>query len=100
MQVRAEQIKDHLKHELKPVYLVAGDEPLQVIEVADAIREQSIVNGFSERQIMSVDQQFDWGSLYEAGGELSLFAEKKILDMRLTSCKIGVGGSKAMKAYF
>ena len=99
MQVRAEQIKDHLKHELKPVYLVTGDEPLQVMEVADAIRERAAQHGFSERDIMSVDPQFDWSGLQEAGGALSLFAEKKLLDMRLTSSKIGAAGSKAMKAY-
>ncbi|MGB0846005.1 MAG: DNA polymerase III subunit delta [Thiolinea sp.] len=99
MQVRAEQIRDHLKQELKPVYLITGDEPLQVMEVADAVREQAAKRGFTERDILSVDPQFDWSVLHEAGGALSLFAEKKLLDMRLTSCKIGASGSKAMKAY-
>lgn len=99
MQVRAEQIKEHLQKDFKSVYLVTGDEPLQVMEVADAVRAQASANGFTERDIMNVDPQFDWGSLYEAGSSLSLFAEKKLLDMRLTSCKIGTAGSKAMKAY-
>lgn len=99
MQVRAEQIKDHLKHELKPVYLVSGDEPLQVMETADAIREQATQSGFVERDILSVDQQFDWGLLLEAGESMSLFGGNKLLDMRLTSCKIGAAGSKALKRY-
>ncbi|MEZ5535727.1 MAG: DNA polymerase III subunit delta [Thiolinea sp.] len=99
MQVRAEQITEHLKHELKPVYLVSGDEPLQVMETADAIREQATAAGFVERDILSVDAQFDWSLLLEAGESLSLFGGKKLLDMRLNSCKIGTAGSKAMKHY-
>ncbi|CAA6811259.1 MAG: DNA polymerase III delta subunit (EC, partial [uncultured Thiotrichaceae bacterium] len=99
MQVRAEQIKDHLKHELKPVYLVSGDEPLQVMETADAIREQATAAGFVERDILSVDQQFDWSLLLEAGESLSLFGGNKLLDIRLSSCKIGAAGSKALKHY-
>ncbi len=99
MQVRAEQIKEHLQKDFKLVYLITGDEPLQVMEVADAVREQAVARGFTEREIMSVDPQFDWSILYEAGSSLSLFAEKKLLDMRLSSCKIGAAGSKAMKSY-
>jgi DNA polymerase-3 subunit delta len=99
MQVRAEQISEHLKHGLKPVYLVSGDEPLQVMETADAIREQATAAGFTERDILSVDTQFDWNLLLEAGESLSLFGGNKLLDMRLSSCKIGTAGSKAMKHY-
>nr|CAA6812439.1 MAG: DNA polymerase III delta subunit (EC [uncultured Thiotrichaceae bacterium] len=99
MQVRAEQIKEHLKHELKSVYLISGDEPLQVMEAADAIREQATAAGFVERDILSVDGQFDWSLLLEAGESLSLFGGNKLLDMRLSSCKIGAAGSKAMKRY-
>ncbi len=99
MQIRAEQINEHLRKDFKPVYLVTGDEPLQVMEVADAVRAQAQAQGFTEREIMPVDPQFDWGRLYEAGQSLSLFADKKLLDMRLSSCKIGTAGSKALKAY-
>ncbi|PIE00858.1 MAG: DNA polymerase III subunit delta [Thiothrix nivea] len=99
MQVRAEQITEHLQHGIKPVYLISGDEPLQVMETADTIREQATASGFSERTILSVDEQFDWSVLAEAGESLSLFSGKQLLDMRLSSCKIGVAGSKAMKHY-
>lgn len=99
MQVRAEQIREHLSRELKPVYLVSGDEPLQVMETADAIREQAQQSGFVERDILSVDAQFDWNLLLEAGEALSLFGGNKLLDMRLSSCKIGAAGSRAMKHY-
>ncbi|MEZ5478878.1 MAG: DNA polymerase III subunit delta [Thiolinea sp.] len=99
MQVRAEQINEHLKLGLKPVYLISGDEPLQVMEVADAVRSYAREHGFAERDILTVDNQFDWNVLLEASSALSLFAEKKLLDMRLGSSKIGTAGSKAMQHY-
>ena len=85
MQVRPEQIDEHLKHNLAPVYLITGDEPLQVMETADAVRRAAAKQGFSERDVLSVDPQFDWSSLYDAAGALSLFAERKLLDAYLQS---------------
>lgn len=99
MQVRAEQITEHLRLGLKPVYLISGDEPLQVMEVADAVRTAAKQQGFSEREVLNVDAQFDWSVLLAAGEALSLFSEQKLLDLRLNSCKIGAAGSKAMQHY-
>ncbi len=99
MQVRAEQINEHLQLGLKPVYLVSGDEPLQVMEVAEAIRKHAAAQGFAERDVLSVDAQFDWGVLLAAGEALSLFAQKKLLDVRLPTCKVGTAGSKALQQY-
>ncbi|MDQ5767605.1 DNA polymerase III subunit delta [Thiothrix subterranea] len=99
MQVRAEQIEDHLRHTLASVYLISGDEPLQVMETADAIRKAAAAKGFSERDVMTVDTQFDWGTLYDAAGALSLFSDKKLLDMRLPTCKAGQSGTKALQHY-
>ncbi|PID50658.1 MAG: DNA polymerase III subunit delta [Proteobacteria bacterium] len=99
MQVRAEQIETHLQQGLKSVYLITGEEPLQVMEVADAVRKQAQVAGFTEREVLTVDHQFDWGVLLEASEALSLFSSKKLLDMRWHSCKIGAAGSKALQQY-
>ncbi len=99
MQVRAEQIEEHLRHTLAPVYLIAGDEPLQVMETADAIRKAALAHGFSERDVLSVDPQFDWNVLYDAAGALSLFSDKKLLDVRMQTCKAGQSGSKALQHY-
>ncbi|MBO0611878.1 DNA polymerase III subunit delta [Thiothrix fructosivorans] len=99
MQVRADQIEEHLRHTLASVYLVSGDEPLQVMETADAIRKAAASKGFSERDVLTVDAQFDWGALYDAAGALSLFADKKLLDVRMTTCKAGVSGTKALQHY-
>lgn len=99
MQVRAEQITEHLRLGLKPVYLISGDEPLQVMEVADAVRTAAKQQGFSEREILNVDAQFDWSLLSAASEALSLFSEQKLIDLRLNSCKIGAAGSKALQQY-
>lgn len=99
MQVRAEQIEEHLRHTLAPVYLISGDEPLQVMETADAIRKAAAQRGFSERDVLSVDAQFDWGVLYDAAGSLSLFSDKKLLDVRMQTCKAGQSGTKALQHY-
>ncbi|MFZ1388134.1 MAG: DNA polymerase III subunit delta [Thiolinea sp.] len=99
MQVRAEQITEQLRLGLKPVYLISGDEPLQVMEVADAVREAAKQQGFSEREILNVDAQFDWSVLLAASEALSLFSQQKLLDLRLNSCKIGAAGSKAIQHY-
>lgn len=99
MQVRAEQITEQLRLGLKPVYLISGDEPLQVMEVADAVRHAAQQQGFSEREILHVDAQFDWSVLLAASEALSLFSQQKLLDLRLNTCKIGTAGSKAMQQY-
>ena len=38
MRLRVEQLAKHLQNDLLPVYLVAGDEPLQQDECLDALR--------------------------------------------------------------
>jgi DNA polymerase-3 subunit delta len=99
MRLRPEQLPDHLKQTLMPVYLVTGDEPLQVMEACDQVRTKAIKQGFPEREILSVESGFDWGSLHSASSSLSLFAEKKLLDLRLPTGKPGQQGSKALQAY-
>lgn len=99
MQVRAEQIEEHLRHQLAPVYLIAGDDPLQVMEAADAVRKAAQAQGFSERDVLSVDPQFDWNVLYDSASALSLFADRKLLDLRMPTCKAGQVGSKALQHY-
>ena len=64
--LRIDQLKGNLKQSLVPVYLLSGDETLLVEESADAIRQQALQNGFSERERYHVDNQFDWNLLLAA----------------------------------
>ena len=88
-----------LAKSLAPVYLIAGDEPLQKMEAADAIRAAAQKRGFSERQVIDVEAGFDWSKLEAEAAAMSLFAEKKIIDLRLPSGKPGRDGSKAIANY-
>lgn len=99
MRLRPEQLQAHLTKSLAPVYLISGDEPLQLQEAADAIRTAARTQGFSERQVLHVESSFDWGVLAAEANALSLFAERKIIDLRLPSAKPGDKGSKALVEY-
>jgi len=99
MRIKPDFLSNDLKKSLHPVYLLTGDEPLQVIESADDIRAVARQQGFSERQVFHVDQSFDWGQLLQEANSMSLFAEKKILELRFTSTKLGDAGSKALSEY-
>ena len=99
MRLRAEQLAADLGKRLLPIYLVSGDEPLQVNEAADAIRAAARAQGFDERQVLQAETGFDWSSLAAAGDSLSLFAARKLIELRLPSAKPGDAGSKALVAY-
>lgn len=96
MQIKPDQLLSHLSQKLAPVYLVAGDEELLVQEAADAVREQARKSGFLERDILTMERGFKWDKLSQAGESMSLFAEKKIIDLRLPTGKPGRDGGKAL----
>jgi len=95
MQLPAEQIAAHLRKGLAPVYLVSGDEPLLAQEVLDAIRAAARAAGF-EREVYTVDAGFDWDGFYNATREGSLFASRRLLDLRLPSGKPGEAGGAVL----
>ncbi len=99
MKVRPDQLKQHLKKDLQAIYFVAGDEPLQVIESADTIRAACREKGFSEREVMDVDAHFDWNQLLDAGNSMSLFAEQRILELRMPTGKPGKTGAQVLQEY-
>ena len=96
MKIRPEQLKSHLLKNLLPVYVVSGDEPLLAQESADAVRHEARKQGFSGREVFHGDGNFDWGSLHNEANALSLFAEKKIIEVKITNGKPGDKGSKAL----
>jgi DNA polymerase-3 subunit delta len=85
--------------ELKPVYLLAGEEHLLVLEAADALRARARALGYAEREILDVDQRFDWNALAQSASAMSLFAQRKLIDLRLPSGRPGVEGSAAIVEY-
>jgi DNA polymerase-3 subunit delta len=99
VQLRAEQLAGHLAKALAPVYAVHGDEPLLALEAADAVRAAARKRGFTERQVFEPGRGFDWSEFAHAVQSLSLFAEKKVIELRLPSGKPGAPGAEALAAY-
>ena len=99
MKLAPAQLAKHLQGGLAPVYIVSGDDPLLCQEAADAIRSAARQQGFDERQVFSADASFDWGTLLQAGASMSLFAEKRLLELRLPSGKPGDKGAAALIEY-
>ncbi|MEN8204880.1 MAG: DNA polymerase III subunit delta [Pseudomonadota bacterium] len=99
MQLKPEQVDTHLRKQLAPIYFISGDEPLRVMEAADAVRAAARGQGYDERDVLAVQAGFDWDSLMSEAGNLSLFSQRRVLDLRLPTGKPGAEGSKALRAY-
>lgn len=87
MKLNPAQLAKHLQGTLAPVYVVSGDEPLLCQEACDAIRAATRAQGFSERQVFNAEANFDWGNLLQASASLSLFADKRLLEVRIPGGK-------------
>ncbi len=99
MRLRNDQLAVSLKKSLAPVYFLTGDEPLQMGEAADLVRTSARAQGYTEREVLDHSPNFDWNALSGAADSLSLFGEQRILDLRLSSAKVGAEGAKALTAY-
>lgn len=99
MQLKGEQLTAHLERDLKPVYVVYGDEPLLVVEAADAIRAAARRGGFDEREVLTAISGFNWVELHHAAGNMSLFGGRTVIDLRIPTGKPGRDGSAAIQDY-
>lgn len=99
MQLKGESLAAHLQGELQPVYLVYGDEPLLVIEAADAVRAAARRRGFDEREVLTAIAGFNWNDLHHAAGSLSLFGGRTLIDLRIPTGKPGREGGAALQEY-
>jgi len=95
----ARQLLAQLNESLAACYLLAGDEPLQLQECADAIRQQAKAQGHSEREVLHADGRFDWNRLFASAGTLSLFADKRLIEVHLPDGKAGAKGAKALSEF-
>lgn len=83
MKLSPVQLSAHLTKTLLPVYVVAGEEPLLLEESLDAIRAAARRQGYSEREVFDVERGFDWSRVIESCGSMSLFAARKIVEIRM-----------------
>jgi len=97
MRVDSEQLARHLARGLKSLYVVFGEELLLALEAADRVRAAALERGYDERRVLFVESGFDWGEVAMVGNSLSLFASRRVLDLRIPSGKPGKDGSEALQ---
>ncbi len=99
MNIPADRLPDQLARGLAALYVVVGDEPLAAQEAADAIRAAARAAGHSERNVYTVQGRYNWQGIFAGGDNLSLFAERRLTEIRIPSGKPGVDGAKALETY-
>jgi DNA polymerase-3 subunit delta len=97
VRIDSEQLPQHLGRGLKPLYTIVGEEMLLALEAADRIRAKSLEAGHDERRVLTAEPGFDWGELDMLGNSLSLFAPKRVIDLRIPGGKPGKDGSEALQ---
>ena len=98
MQLALNQLSGHLAKGVRSLYVLHGDEPLLQQEAQDAIRAAARAAGYTERSSYTVaGAHFDWSAVLAAGGSLSLFADRQIVEIRIPSGKPGKDGSAALQ---
>ena len=97
-QISLSQLAAHLAKGLRPLYTLHGDEALLQQEALDAIRAVARAQGYTERSSFTVaGAHFDWSAVLAAGGSLSLFADRQIVEIRIPSGKPGKDGGAALQ---
>ncbi|PLW83818.1 DNA polymerase III subunit delta [Kineobactrum sediminis] len=100
MQLKPEQLRQHLQQQCLPVYLLHGEETLLVQECADQIRAAARRTGCSEREIIDTSpKDFSWQALLNCAAEMSLFGDRRLIELHLPGGKPGAEGSKALCEY-
>ena len=99
MKLAARQLDAALKKGLAPLYAIHGAEALVALEAADRIRDAARKAGATEREIFFAEPGADWNRFGASGANLSLFASRRIVELRIPTGKPGVEGGKAIEAW-
>jgi DNA polymerase-3 subunit delta len=97
LKIKPESLAAHLRERLLPVYLISGDDPLLTGEAVDAVRLRARATGFTERDVHFMDRGGDWEAVQASVASLSLFAQRRIVEVRLPTGRPGVTGAKVLK---
>ena len=99
MPVNPRDLPRRLAAGLAPVYLISGDEALLVSEACDAVLAAARGQGFTEREIIDGGTGMDWNAVFAAAGNLSLFGDRRVLDVRLPKNRLDKKASQALRDY-
>lgn len=99
MRISSEDLPRHLAKGLGALYVIHGEALLLAIEAADAIRIAAREAGYTEREVFIAEQHFKWAELRNSAQSMSLFAARKVVDLRIPSGKPGTDGAQALQDY-
>ena len=99
MKLQLRQLEAHLKKGVSPLYTVHGPEALLALEAADRIRDAARRDGATEREVFFAEPGTDWSRMGAAASNLSLFASKRLVEIRIPTGKPGAEGSKAIVSW-
>lgn len=99
MKVNLGDLNSALSQQMQPIYIVSGDEPLQLNEACDAIRAAAKKQNFNERHVLHVDKSFDWEQFLAVSNSMSLFADRQLIELRMPGGKPGDKGAKVLVEY-
>ena len=100
MRLKTNQLDTHIKKSsLAPLYFISGEEPFQKLEATDKLRTAATKQGYTERVVLDVEANFDWDVLTQSTANLSLFASRKLVELRLGTHKPGKAGGEALTHY-
>ena len=97
MRIDSEQLAQHLSRGLRGLYTIYGEETLLALEAADRLRKRAHEQGYTDRQVLTAEPGFDWAQLAMLGNSLSLFAAKRMLELRIPNGKPGNDGAEALR---
>ena len=97
MRLTCQELPAALKKGLAPVYLVSGAEPLLLDEAVDRVRAAAREADFSERALHLADARFNWSELHADARSRSLFASRRMVEVRMVTGKPGAAGAKVLR---
>ncbi|GAM66011.1 DNA polymerase III delta subunit [Vibrio ishigakensis] len=83
MRIFADKLAAQLQRQLHPIYLLFGAEPLLIQESRDLIKQTAEKQGYSERFRFDINAQTPWDEIFDACNAMSLFSERKIIELDL-----------------
>ncbi|OFE11049.1 DNA polymerase III subunit delta [Pseudohongiella acticola] len=98
MKIYLDQLEAQLTKNLPAMIWLSGDEPLQMREASDLVRQRCRQQGFNERELHDVDNTFDWRELVNANNSMSLFSDKKLIELRLKNSKMDDASRKILQS--
>ena len=97
MRLNPRELPGALERGLEPVYLLSGAEPLLLDEAVDRVRAAARSGGYCERALHVADARYNWSDLHADALSQSLFASRRLVEVRLATGKPGAAGARTLK---